>query len=61
MKSIRSPVKAVLGVAMSLGRGVQINLLKLMEETEVNLFSPSDMMAQMQAVMEIQRGRQAEA
>ena len=38
------------------GRGVQINLLKLMEETEVNLFSPSDMMAQMQAVMEIQRG-----
>ena len=38
------------------GRGVQINLLKLMEETEVNLFSPTDMMAQMQAVMEIQRG-----
>ena len=38
------------------GRGVQINLLKLMEETEVNLYSPSDMMAQMQAVMEIQRG-----
>ena len=27
-----------------------------MEETEVNLYSPSDMMAQMQAVMEIQRG-----
>ena len=27
------------------GRGVQINLLKLMEETEVNLFSPTDMMA----------------
>lgn len=38
------------------GRGVQINLLKLMEETEVNLFSPTDMMAQMQAVMELQRG-----
>ena len=38
------------------GRGVQINLLKLMEETEVNLFSPSDMMSQMQAVMEMQRG-----
>lgn len=38
------------------GRGVQINLLKLMEETEVNLFSPTDMMSQMQAVMEIQRG-----
>ena len=39
------------------GRGVQINLLKLMEETEVNLFSPTDMMAQMQAAMEIQRGK----
>ena len=38
------------------GRGVQINLLKLMEETEVSLFSPTDMMAQMQAAMEIQRG-----
>ena len=38
------------------GRGVQINLLKLMEETEVNLYSPNDMMSQMQAVMEIQRG-----
>lgn len=41
------------------GRGVQINLLKLMEETEVNLFSPSDMMAQMQAAMELQRGNKA--
>jgi endopeptidase Clp ATP-binding regulatory subunit ClpX len=40
------------------GRGVQINLLKLMEETEVNLFSPTDMMAQMQAAMEMQRGQQ---
>lgn len=39
------------------GRGVQINLLKLMEETEVNLFSPSDMMSQMQAVMEMQQGK----
>jgi endopeptidase Clp ATP-binding regulatory subunit ClpX len=38
------------------GRGVQINLLKLMEETEVNLVSPTDMMAQMQAAMEMQRG-----
>lgn len=38
------------------GRGVQINLLKLMEETEVNLLSPTDMMSQMQAVMEMQRG-----
>ena len=38
------------------GRGVQINLLKLMEETEVNLHSPHDMMGQMKAVMEMQRG-----
>lgn len=38
------------------GRGVQINLLKLMEETDVNLFSPTDMMAQMSAMMEMSRG-----
>ena len=38
------------------GRGVQINLLKLMEETEVNLQSPQDMMGQMKAFMEMQRG-----
>ena len=38
------------------GRGVQINLLKLMEDTEVNLVSPTDMMGQMQAMMEFQRG-----
>lgn len=38
------------------GRGVQINLLKLMEETEVNLFSPTDMMSQMQAMMEMSAG-----
>jgi len=38
------------------GRGVQINLLKLMEDTEVNLFSPTDMMGQMQAMMEMNRG-----
>ncbi len=38
------------------GRGVQINLLKLMEDTEVNLVSPTDMMAQMQAMMEFSRG-----
>lgn len=38
------------------GRGVQINLLKLMEETEVNLFSPTDMMAQMQAMMDLSAG-----
>ena len=38
------------------GRGVQINLLKLMEETEVNLQSSQDMMGQMKAFMEMQRG-----
>jgi len=38
------------------GRGVQINLLKLMEDTEVSLFSPTDMMAQMQAMMEMTQG-----
>jgi len=38
------------------GRGVQINLLKLMEEAEVNLFSPTDMMSQMQAMMDVSRG-----
>src|SRR5690606_10251971 len=38
------------------GRGVQINLLKMMEETEVNLHSATDMMAQMQMMMEAQRG-----
>jgi len=38
------------------GRGVQINLLKLMEEAEVSLFSPTDMMSQMQAMMDLQRG-----
>ncbi len=41
------------------GRGVQVNLLKLMEDAEVNLFSPTDMMAQMQAVMEMTRGGKA--
>lgn len=39
------------------GRGVQINLLKLMEDTEVNLFTPTDMMAQMQAVMDMTQGQ----
>ncbi len=39
------------------GRGVQTALLKLMEETEVSLKSPTDMQAQIQAVMEMQRGR----
>jgi len=38
------------------GRGVQINLLKLMEETDVSLFSQTDLIGQMQAVMDMQRG-----
>ncbi len=38
------------------GRGVQINLLKLMEETDVNLFSQTDLLGQMQAMFEMQRG-----
>ncbi len=38
------------------GRGVQMNLLKMMEETDVSLFSQTDIIGQMQAVMELQRG-----
>lgn len=38
------------------GRGVQVNLLKLMEETEVSLHSQTDLIGQMQAIMEMQRG-----
>lgn len=41
------------------GRGVQINLLKLMEETDASLFSQTDLIGQMQAVIEMQRGREA--
>lgn len=41
------------------GKGVQTNLLKLMEETDVNLVSQTDMMGQMQAMMEMQRGGEA--
>jgi len=40
------------------GRGVQINLLKLMEDTDVNLLSQTDLVGQIQAVMEMQRGKQ---
>jgi endopeptidase Clp ATP-binding regulatory subunit ClpX len=39
------------------GRGVQINLLKLMEDTDVNLFSQTDLIGQMSAMMEMQKGR----
>lgn len=38
------------------GRGVQVNLLKLMEDTDVNLVTPTDMLGQMQAMMAMQRG-----
>jgi ATP-dependent Clp protease ATP-binding subunit ClpX len=41
------------------GRGVQINLLKLMEETDVPLHSQTDLLGQMQAMMEMQRGGKA--
>ena len=41
------------------GRGVQINLLKLMEETEVNLQSQTDIAAQVQAMFEMQRSGRA--
>ena len=41
------------------GRGVQINLLKLMEETDVALTSQNDIASQMQAMMEMQRGGKA--
>lgn len=37
------------------GRGVQTNLLKLMEETEVPIRSPLDVASQLQAVMEFQK------
>jgi ATP-dependent Clp protease ATP-binding subunit ClpX len=43
------------------GRGVQTNLLKLMEETEVPVRSPSDIAGQIQAMMESQRGRKSPA
>ncbi len=38
------------------GRGVQTALLKLMEEADVSLFSQTDLLGQMQAIMELQRG-----
>lgn len=38
------------------GRGVQINLLKLMEETDVSLTSQTDIASQMQVMMDMQRG-----
>jgi ATP-dependent Clp protease ATP-binding subunit ClpX len=43
------------------GRGVQTNLLKLMEETEVPVRSPQDIAGQVQAMMEMQRGKKSPA
>ena len=37
------------------GRGVQVNLLKLMEETDVSLQSQTDILGQMEAMMQLQR------
>lgn len=37
------------------GRGVQVNLLKLLEDSEVRLIAQNDMMGQMQAMMSFQR------
>jgi ATP-dependent protease Clp ATPase subunit len=41
------------------GRGVQTNLLKLMEETDVPVRAPHDIAGQLQAVLEMQRGRKS--
>lgn len=44
------------------GRGVQTNLLKLMEETEVPARSPNDIAGQIQAMMDLtQRGRKTKS
>ncbi|MDR2807160.1 MAG: AAA family ATPase, partial [Puniceicoccales bacterium] len=40
------------------GRGVQINLLKLMEDTDVNIFGPNDMVKQMRSMMNLSRQKQ---
>ncbi len=40
------------------GRGVQVNLLKLMEETDVSLQSQTDLLGQMEAIMQLQRSGQ---
>jgi endopeptidase Clp ATP-binding regulatory subunit ClpX len=39
------------------GRGVQINLLKLMEETEVSVFSQTDMLNQMRTLISMGSGK----
>ncbi len=53
MDKIATPAN-IIGRDVS-GRGVQTNLLKLMEETEVPLRSPTDIQAQLQAAFEFQR------
>ncbi len=55
---IASAPAGVVGRDVS-GRGVQINLLKLMEETDVSLQSQTDIAGQIQALMEFQRGARA--
>ena len=40
------------------GRGVQINLLKLMEESEVNTYSQTDMLSQIRAAMNFSNGKE---
>lgn len=47
------------GVKDVSGRGVQINLLKLMEDTEVKLIGQTDMLGQMQALMSMQLSGEA--
>ena len=48
--------KTAEGVRDVSGRGVQVNLLKLMEETEVKLVGQTDILGQMQAIMAMQAG-----
>ena len=43
------------------GRGVQTNLLKLMEETDVPARAPNDIAGQIQAMMEMSRGKKSSA
>ena len=53
---IAGSANAAQGIKDVSGRGVQVNLLKLMEETEVTLNSPTDMRAQMQTMLEMAGG-----